>query len=203
MSDIVATTYKAGLAPVVIDLSDLEVPALGGRMVRPFDGETVTIETLLDGAEERELADALGSLSKVGAAVTEAAEGLAAAKAALTAARAGQHIDGTYTTVEAAEAALAAAEDAVAAADAAAESSFDDVVMAMSVIVHEWTVTDKYGEPLPPPSDPAGWRRLNSAQQKALIERIMGGATDAGESAEARGKGSAASRNGASGTRRR
>lgn len=199
MSDIVATTYKAGLAPVVIDLSDLEVPALGGRMVRPFDGETVTIETLLDGAEERELAEALGALSKVGAAVTEAAEGLAAAKAALTAARA----EGDAEAVTAAEDALTAAQDAVAAADAAAESSFDDVVMAMSVIVHEWTVTDKYGEPLPPPSDPAGWRRLNSAQQKALIERIMGGATDAGESADARGKGSAASRNGASATRRR
>lgn len=199
MSDLVATTYKAGLAPVVIDLSDLEVPALGGRMVRPFDGETVTIETLLDGAEERELAEALGALSKVGAAVTEAAEGLTAAKAALTAARA----EGDAAAIAAAEDALTAAQDAVAAADAAAESSFDDVVMAMSVIVHEWTVTDKYGEPLPPPSDPAGWRRLNSAQQKALIERIMGGATDAGESAEARGKGSAASRNGASVTRRR
>lgn len=199
MGEVTTLTYKAGLAPVVVDLSDLEVPALGGRMVRPFDGETVTIETLLDGAEERELAAALGGLSKVGAQVTEAAEALEAAKATLTAARAG----GDAGAVVEAEGALATAQAAVDAADALAESSFDDVVSALAVIVHDWTVTDKYGEALPPPSDPAGWRRLNSAQQKALIDRIMGGAAGGGETADERGKGSAASRNGASATRRR
>ena len=191
--------YKQGLAPVVVDLSDLEVPALGGRMVCPFVGESVTIETLLDGAEERELAAALGGLSKVGEAVKSAADALADAKAALSAATAA----GDREAETAAKRAVEAADAAVADADALAETSFDDVVTALAVIVHDWTLTDKYGDPLGDPSDPAAWRKLNSGQQKALIERIMGGAAEGGETAEARGKGLAASRNGSSATRRR
>lgn len=185
--------YKTGLAPEVIDLSDLEVPALGGRRVKPFVGETVTIETLLDGAEERELADALGSLSRVGEDVKEATARLADAKAALSAARAG----GDGEDVAQAQAAVDAAQAAVDAADAAAETSFDMVAAALSVIVHDWTLTDKHGDPIGAPDDPAAWRKLNSASLQALIERIMGTTAQGGETAEQRGKGSRVSRRGA------
>lgn len=185
--------YKSGLAPETIDLSDLEVPALGGRMVRPFVGETVTIETLLDGAEERELAESLAALGKVGEDVKEAAGRLADAKAALRDAERAGDVEGQA----AARARVDVAQAAVDAAEAESEGAFDCMARAMSVIVHDWTLTDKRGEPIGRPDDPEAWRKLNSASLQALIERIMGKAAAGGETPEQRGKGSRASRRGA------